>query len=53
MCPWSRPTCPTCTPREDFRHTSAIAGVCAGVVTGFGATSYRLAVDALIDLLGD
>ena len=39
--------------REDFRHTSAIAGVCAGVVTGFGATSYRLAVDALVDLLGD
>ena len=39
--------------REDFRHTSAIAGVCAGVVAGFGATSYRLAVDALIDLLGD
>ena len=39
--------------REDFRHTSAIAGVCAGVVTGFGATSYRLAVDALIDLLAD
>ena len=38
--------------REDFRHTSAIAAVCAGVVTGFGATSYRLAVDALIDLLG-
>ena len=37
--------------REDFRHTSAIAGVCAGVVTGFGATSYRLAIDALIDLL--
>jgi len=37
--------------REDFRHTSAIAGECAGVVTGFGATSYRLAVDALIDLL--
>ena len=37
--------------REDFRHTSAIAGVCAGVVAGFGATSYRLAVDALIDLL--
>ena len=39
--------------REDFRHTSAIAAVCAGVITGFGATSYRLAVDALIDLLGD
>ena len=39
--------------REDFRHTSAIAAVCVGVVTGFGVTSYRLAVDALIDLLGD
>ncbi len=39
--------------REDFRHTSAIAAVCVGVITGFGATSYRLAVDALIDLLGD
>ena len=39
--------------REDFRHTSAVAAVCVGVITGFGATSYRLAVDALIDLLGD
>ncbi len=38
--------------REDFRHTSAIAAVCIGVVTGFGATSYRLAVDALVDFLG-
>ncbi len=37
--------------REDFRHTSAIAAVCAGVVAGFGPTSYRLAVDALINLL--
>ncbi len=39
--------------REDFRHTSAVAAVCVGVITGFGSTSYRLAVDALIDLLGD
>lgn len=39
--------------REDFRHTSAIAAVCLGVVTGFGPTSYRLAVDALIDRLSD
>ena len=38
--------------REDFRHTSVIAAVCYGVIAGFGATSYRLAVDALIDLLG-
>ena len=37
--------------REDFRHTSAIAAVCVGVITGFGATSYRLAMDALVDLL--
>ena len=37
--------------REDFRHTSAIAAVCAGVIAGFGPASYRLAVDALIDLL--
>ena len=39
--------------REDFRHTSAVAAVCVGVITGFGSTSYRLAVDALIDLLSD
>ena len=37
--------------REDFRHSSAIAAVCAGVIAGFGPASYRLAVDALIDLL--
>ena len=37
--------------REDFRHSSAIAAVCVGVIAGFGAMSYRLAVDALIDLL--
>ncbi len=37
--------------REDFRHSSAIAAVCAGVVAGFGPASYRLAVDALLDLL--
>ena len=37
--------------REDFRHTSAIAAVCAGVVCGFGAASYKLAVDALLDHL--
>ena len=37
--------------REDFRHTSVIASVCLGVITGFGPTGYRLAVDALIDHL--
>jgi 3-dehydroquinate dehydratase II len=34
--------------REEFRHTSLIAGSCAGSVTGFGLDSYRLAVEAII-----
>ncbi len=38
--------------REEFRHTSVIAPVCAGTVTGFGANSYRLALDGLILRLG-
>ena len=38
--------------REQFRHSSAIAAVCAGVVAGFGVTSYLLAVDALLELVG-
>lgn len=35
--------------REAFRATSVIAPVCAGTVAGFGAESYILAVQALID----
>ena len=38
--------------REEFRHTSVIAPVCLGVVAGFGADSYRIAVDALLHHLG-
>jgi 3-dehydroquinate dehydratase-2 len=34
--------------RESFRHVSVIAGVCLGVVAGFGADSYLLALDALL-----
>lgn len=38
--------------REEFRHTSVIAGVATGTIAGFGATSYLLAVDALLALGG-
>lgn len=34
--------------REEFRHTSMLSAVCLGVVVGFGPTSYRLALDALL-----
>jgi 3-dehydroquinate dehydratase II len=36
--------------REEFRHTSLIAGNCAGSISGFGLDSYRLAVEALIEM---
>ena len=32
--------------REDFRHQSMIAGVAKGAISGFGALSYVLALDA-------
>ena len=34
--------------REPFRHTSMIAAACRGVIGGFGADSYRLAIEALL-----
>ncbi len=37
--------------REDFRHRSLIAPVCAGTIAGFGWRSYTLALHALRDLL--
>lgn len=33
--------------REEFRHTSVIAGIATGTIAGFGATSYLLALRAL------
>jgi 3-dehydroquinate dehydratase-2 len=34
--------------REEFRHASLIAPVCLGQITGFGANSYILALEAAI-----
>ena len=37
--------------REEFRHKSYIARVAIGVICGFGAAGYPLAMDALISHL--
>ncbi|MEU7024329.1 type II 3-dehydroquinate dehydratase [Streptomyces sp. NPDC046203] len=37
--------------REEFRHTSVVAGVATGTVAGFGIGSYRLALRALAEEL--
>ena len=37
--------------REPFRHHSYVSGVATGVICGFGARGYVLAIDALASLL--
>jgi 3-dehydroquinate dehydratase-2 len=36
--------------REEFRHQSLIAPVCRGVILGFGANSYILALEAAVNI---
>ncbi len=37
--------------REEFRHKSLISASCRGTVSGFGLDSYRLAVEALMEII--
>jgi 3-dehydroquinate dehydratase-2 len=37
--------------REDFRRTTYVSLAATGVVSGFGAASYELAVEAALDLI--
>jgi 3-dehydroquinate dehydratase-2 len=37
--------------REEFRHNSLVGKYCSGSIIGFGLDGYRLAVEALIEIL--
>lgn len=39
--------------RERFRRRSLVARGCVGTISGFGARSYALALDGILDLLED
>jgi 3-dehydroquinate dehydratase-2 len=39
--------------REEFRHKSLIAPVCAGQISGFGPFSYHLAMVAMLQILNE
>ncbi len=36
--------------REDFRHITYLGPVCVGTIAGFGMDSYRLGVEALLNI---
>jgi 3-dehydroquinate dehydratase-2 len=38
--------------REEFRHTSVVAAVATGTIAGFGLGSYRLALSAIAESVG-
>ena len=39
--------------REAFRHHSYVSSAAQGVICGFGATGYLMAIDGLADLIGN
>jgi 3-dehydroquinate dehydratase-2 len=39
--------------REEFRHTSLVAPVCAGQISGFGPFSYHMAMVAILQIMNE